>query len=200
MQKSHRKCPPAVLRPLLLLTTILLSASMAGCGHSEEEWQQKLRENENLRNQLAAQTQAYKKCEADHSDALAQIDDLKNRLTERGVNIDNLSATLAQEKKALEEYRRRAEQLDEIRKRFELLRSKLNKLTNLGLKVEVRDNRMLIQLPGDVLFDSGRDKLWLWRNGEFFGFAVRAREIGLHRRVVISRVVVVAQLIVLAVG
>jgi len=73
--------------------------------------------------------------------------------------MDNLAADLAQHRKALEEYKRRAEQLDQIRKRFELLRSKLQKLTQLGLKVEVRDNRMLIQLPGDVLFDSGRDSL-----------------------------------------
>src|SRR5690606_21245161 len=47
----------------------------------------------------------------------------------------------------------------QIRKRFEVLSSKLKKLTQLGLKVEVRNNRMLIQLPGDALFDSGRDKL-----------------------------------------
>jgi chemotaxis protein MotB len=132
---------------------------VAACGYSQEEWDQKVRENESLRNQLAAQRQAHKKCEADYSDALHEIEDLKRKLTERGVNLDNLSASLEQQRKALEEYRRRAEQLDQIRKRFELLKQKLQKLTELGLKVEVRDNRMLIQLPGDVLFDSGRDKL-----------------------------------------
>src|SRR5690606_17766239 len=36
---------------------------------------------------------------------------------------------------------------------------KLQKLTTLGLSVEVRDNRMLIQLPGDVLFASGQERL-----------------------------------------
>src|SRR5690606_38915521 len=46
-----------------------------------------------------------------------------------------------------------------IRKRFDQLRQKLQQLTALGLKVDVRDNRMVIQLPGDVLFDSGSDKL-----------------------------------------
>jgi chemotaxis protein MotB len=131
----------------------------AACGYSQEEWDQKVRENESLRNQLAAQRQAHKKCEADFADALHEIEDLKRKLTERGVNLDNLSASLEQQRKALEEYRRRAEQLDQIRKRFELLKQKLQKLTELGLKVEVRDNRMLIALPGDVLFDSGRDKL-----------------------------------------
>ncbi len=147
------------IRSLRVFFLALLGLVISGCGYSQEEWDQKVRENESLRNQLAAQRQAHKKCEADYADALHEIDDLKQKLKERGVNLDNLSASLEQQRKALEEYRRRAEQLDQIRKRFELLRDKLKKLTQLGLKVEVRDNRMLIQLPGDVLFDSGRDKL-----------------------------------------
>jgi chemotaxis protein MotB len=130
-----------------------------GCGYSQEEWDQKVRENEALRNQLAAERQARKKCETDFADALHDVEDLKRQLQERGVNLDNLSASLEQQRKALEEYRRRAEQLEQIRKRFDLLRAKLEKLTKLGLTVEVRDNRMLIQLPGDVLFDSGSVQL-----------------------------------------
>src|SRR4029079_17854436 len=138
---------------------LVLPLFALGCGYSQEEGGQKVRENESLRNQLAAQRQAHKKCEADYADWLHEIDDLKKKLKERGINIDSLSAKLDEERKALEEYRRRAEQLDQIKKRFELLRQKLQKLTQLGLKVVVRDNRMVIQLPGDVLFDSGRDKL-----------------------------------------
>jgi chemotaxis protein MotB len=142
-----------------LAVALLLPIPAAGCGYSQEEWDQKVRENESLRNQLAAQRQATKKCETDYAEALHEIEDLKKKLKERGINIDNLSAKLDEERKALEEYRRRAEQLDQIRKRFELLKGKLQKLTQLGLKVIVRDNRMVIQLPGDVLFDSGKDKL-----------------------------------------
>jgi chemotaxis protein MotB len=136
-----------------------LSSALLACGYSQEEWDQKVRENESLRNQLTAQRQARDKCEADYADALQEVEDLKRKLQESGVNLENLSASLLQRTKALEEYARRAEQLDEIRKRFELLRRKLKKLTELGLTVEVRDNRMLIQLPGDVLFSSGSDRL-----------------------------------------
>ncbi len=139
--------------------SLLAILAVGGCGYSQEEWDQKTRENEALRSRLAAQQQLHKKCESDYSDALAEIDDLKSKLRERGVNLENLNASLAQQKQALEEYRRRAEQLDQIRKRFDALRTKLQKLTQLGLKVDVRDNRMVIQLPGDVLFDSGRDQL-----------------------------------------
>jgi chemotaxis protein MotB len=130
------------------------------CGYSQEEWDQKVRENENLRGQLAQQEQARRKCDADHADAENEITELKKQLSARGVDLDNLNASLEQQKKALDEYSARNKQLEEQRKRFELLKSKLQKLTaEYGLKVETRDNRMLIQLPGDVLFDSGKATL-----------------------------------------
>lgn len=133
--------------------------ALSACGYSQEEWDQKVRENESLRNQLAAQRQAHQKCEADYASALHEVEDLKKKLRERGVNLDNLTQSLEQQRQALEEYKARAEQLEKIRARFDLLKKKLQELTKLGLKVEVRSNRMLIQLPGDVLFDSGSDKL-----------------------------------------
>lgn len=138
---------------------VALVQMVIACGYSQQEMDQKTRENEALQNQLNAQIQANRKREADYATALQEIDELKKKLLERGVNLDNLTQSLEEQRRANEEYRRRAEQLEEIRKRFELLRDKLKKLTQLGLKVEVRDNRMLIQLPGDVLFDSGQDKL-----------------------------------------
>jgi chemotaxis protein MotB len=137
----------------------LLFVFLSGCGYSQEEWDQKVRENENLRNQLNEERAAHKKCEDDYATALHDVEDLRKQFAERGINLENLSASLEQQRKALEEYQRRAEQLEQIRQRFEQLRNKLQKLTQLGLKVEVRDNRMLIQLPGDVLFDSGSDRL-----------------------------------------
>jgi chemotaxis protein MotB len=147
------------LRPTVRWTSAALIFALSACGYSQEEWDGKVRENESLRDQLTTQRQAHKKCEADYAAALQQIDELKRQLTERGVNLENMSASLAEQRKALEEYARRTEQLDAIRKRFEVLSQKLQKLTQLGLQVEVRNNRMMIRLPGDVLFDSGSDKL-----------------------------------------
>ena len=144
-------------RPTTLF--LLLSLGLTACGYSQEEWDQKVRENESLTSQLKAQTDAHKKSQSDYQEAVQEIDGLKKQLADRGANLDNLNQSLAEQRKALEEYARRTEQLDQIRKRFEVLQTKLQKLTQLGLKVEVRNNRMLIQLPGDVLFDSGQDKL-----------------------------------------
>ncbi len=142
-----------------VLITLTSLVTQSGCGYGQEQWDQKVRENEELRNQLTAQQQAQKKCDADYADALHEVDELKRKLQERGLTLDNLSADLERQRKALEEYQLRLDQLDQIRNRFEVLRAKLDKLTTLGLKVDVRDNRMLIQLPGDVLFSSGRADL-----------------------------------------
>jgi len=136
-----------------------LGLALAACGYSQEEWDQKVRENEKLAAELKVQREAHRKSQADSAQALKENDELKKQLTERGINLENANASIAEQRKALEEYARRTEQLDQIRKRFELLQNKLQKLTQLGLKVEVRSNRMLIQLPGDVLFDSGKDSL-----------------------------------------
>jgi chemotaxis protein MotB len=145
------------------ITKTILAGSVffqvTACGYSQEEWDQKVRENTALTQRLAAQEQTSAKCAADYSTANQELDGVKKQFQERGVSLDNLTQDLEQQKQANAEYRQRAEQLEQVRQRFELLRDKLKKLTDLGLKVQVRDNRMLIQLPGNVLFDSGRDTL-----------------------------------------
>ncbi|WP_245677861.1 OmpA/MotB family protein [Chondromyces crocatus] len=121
--------------------------------------QAKIRELENLRNQLSSEQAQSKKTRAELEEASAKVDQLKAQLKAAGVDISNLNANLEQQARALEDYRKRAEQLEAIKKRFELLRDKLQALTKLGLNVTVRNNRMVIQMPGDVLFDSGRETL-----------------------------------------
>lgn len=137
----------------------LLGLGVTGCGYSEEEWRAKLREIENLTNQLAAEQAQSQKSQQEIDDARARIEQLKAQLKAAGVDIANLSKDIEEQARALEEYKKRAAQLEEIKRRFELLRAKLQSLSKLGLKVTVRKNRMVIQLPGDVLFDTGRAKL-----------------------------------------
>lgn len=155
MRKSQREFGRRVSISLM----VALASSLSACGYSQEEWDQKTRESESLRQQLQAQQQQNQKCDADYQSALSEIQNLKKKLSESGVNLDNLTQNLEAQERALKEYESRAKQLEQIRQRFEALRDKLQRLTTLGLSVEVRDNRMLIQLPGDVLFASGEDKL-----------------------------------------
>jgi chemotaxis protein MotB len=139
---------------LAALVTLVVVAS--ACGHSEEEWQAKLKENQELTNQLNAEKGAHKKSDDDLASAQAQVDALKGQLKKMGLDLSNLNADYAEQKDALEKLRKDKEQLEQVRKRFDALKAKLDSLTKLGLNVTVRKNRMTIQLPGDVLFDSGR--------------------------------------------
>ncbi|MCU0691832.1 MAG: OmpA family protein [Polyangiaceae bacterium] len=148
----------------LLGATLLLGWALAGCGHSEDEWQAKLKEVNDVKTQLQAERQAHQKSRDDYAAAKAEIDELKERLRQAGVDVEQLNASLAEQRKALEEFKRRAEQLEAIRRRFELLKSKLDSLVKLGLSVSVRNNRMVISMPGDILFDSG--KVDLKKEGE----------------------------------
>ncbi len=130
-----------------------------GCGPTEEEMRSKLREIDSLQKQLSAEEAQNKKTQSQLDEARAKVEQLKMQLSAAGVDVANLKQDVEEQARALEEYKRRAAQLEAIKQRFEKLRKKLQNLTKLGLKVVVRKNRMVIQLPGDVLFDSGRETL-----------------------------------------
>jgi chemotaxis protein MotB len=138
---------------------VLSAFSGLGCGYSEDEMQAKLRELDGLKTQVSAEQERNKKAKHELDEQAAKIEQQKQQLKACGLDIANLNENVAEKARALEDYRRRAEQLDAIKKRFELLRDKLGALTKLGLNVTVRNNRMVIQLPDDVLFDSGRETL-----------------------------------------
>jgi chemotaxis protein MotB len=159
--------------PKPLWIAVVLAVGLAGCGYSEDEWQAQLNKYGQLSQRYNAEQQQRAATYAELERSQHQISQLKEQLQRMGVDIEGLSEQLEQTgtlnrelsktieemNRALEEYKNRAQQLDRIRVRFELLRDKLKKLTELGLKVEIRRNRMVIRLPGDVLFASGQDKL-----------------------------------------
>jgi chemotaxis protein MotB len=126
----------------------ILIASLTGCGYSEDEWQAQLAKYDALAQKNAA-------TETEMAQAKQRVTDLEGQLAAMGVQVREMDGMRA----ALEDYKKRADTLERIKAQFEALRKKLEKLTDLGLKVEVRRNRMVISLPGDVLFASGRDKL-----------------------------------------
>jgi len=144
---------------LLFAGMLLAACAVSSCGYSEEEMRAKLREIDSLKQQLEAEAGKNKRVQRELDDAKATVEQLKAQLKAAGINIANLNKSVEEQARALEEYKKRAAQLEAIKKRFELLRTKLQKLMKLGLKVVVRKNRMVIQLPGDVLFDSGRESL-----------------------------------------
>ncbi len=167
-----RSMTKALSAPMLTATLFSL-VTLSGCGHSEEEWQAQL----DKYNQLASAQQAEKAEHAKTQEELERtkqaVQALKAQLQKMGMNLDEvtseaqkagtekeqLAQSLEELKAALEEYKQRAAQLEKIKARYDELSKKLQKLTDLGLKVEIRHNRMVIRLPGDVLYASGSDKL-----------------------------------------
>jgi chemotaxis protein MotB len=142
-------------RALVVLPLVLA----LGCGHSEDEWQAQLakyaalqKKDDDLARQIAEQQAKVKEL----SD---QLESMGVKLSSEGSEKEKLTQDMAQMKAALAEYQARAETLERIKARFEALRKKLQKLTELGLDVKIRNNRMVISLPGDVLFGSGSDVL-----------------------------------------
>lgn len=137
----------SLLRPAALLACAALLAT--GCGYSEDQWQAQLAKYNQLKSDDAAKL----------ADAQKKIADLTKQLEAMGVNVSSMKSDLDERQKALDAYKERARQLELIKERFEKLKAKLDTLTKLGLAVNVRHNRMVISLPGDVLFDSGRETL-----------------------------------------
>lgn len=137
------------LRRLPVLFCLPLAVAATGCGYSEDQWQAQLAKYNKLKADDEAQIADLKK----------EIDGLTEKLKAMGVDVSGLKADLEERQKALDAYKERARQLELIKARFEKLKAKLEALTKLGLEVHVRHNRMVISLPGDVLFDSGRETL-----------------------------------------
>lgn len=127
----------------------LALAPMACGGPTEEDMKAKEGEISKLKAELSAAKGARDKDQAELQALNAQLEDGKKQLAEFGTNTDQM-------RRQLTEYKARAEQLRVMEERFRKLRERLEKLTTAGVKFGVRNNRMVIQLPGDILFDSGK--------------------------------------------
>ncbi|MCL2723223.1 MAG: OmpA family protein [Polyangiaceae bacterium] len=133
--------------------------SLVGCGHTDEEMAGKQREIDKLQADLKAAKAQIADDQAKFSDTQNSLNTMREQLKAAGLGLAQSKSDSARLQQALSEYRTRADQLAVIEQRFRELRAKLDKLTQFGVKVEPRNNRLVIQLPGDILFDSGRDDL-----------------------------------------
>ncbi len=141
----------------LLARLALLALPFAtACTHTESEWQMEQDRHHKEEEMLRGRADALDKELAAEKQ---KVEALERSLKDQGMETSKLSMSLADKDRALAEYKARARQLEIIKARFDLLRSKLDTLTRLGLGVSIRKNRMVISMPGDVLFDTGKDTL-----------------------------------------
>ena len=143
----------------LFAVFVALMLALVGCGHSDEEMAAKDREINKLQADLKAAKAQIAQDDQKYNDSQTQIDSMREQLKQAGIGLDKSNQESQRLQQALAEYKQRADQLSVIEARFRELRAKLEKLNSIGLKVVVRNNRMVIQLPGDILFDSGKDEL-----------------------------------------
>ncbi len=141
-----------VLRLCFPPALLLAAMTQMGCGHTDQEMAEKQKQIDKLSADLKDAQQRDADDLAKFRDAQAQINMMNQQIADAHMSAEKMQQALA-------EYKQRADQLAAIEERFRQLRSRLELLTKVGLKVVVRNNRMVIQLPGDVLFDSGKDQL-----------------------------------------
>jgi chemotaxis protein MotB len=100
-------------------------------------------------------------------DTTALAGELKSRLERLGQNVDKLTSekgqlaqVLADTKTRLEDLRRQEAAAEARAATFRNLVARLRSMIDAGrLKVVIRDGRMLIALPNDVLFESGKTSI-----------------------------------------
>ena len=138
------------------LALVAATVFAAGCGHSDEEMAEKQRAIDKLTVDLKAARSLHDEDAKKYNEASADIETLRGQLQTAGVKSKEEMDRLT---RAVAEYKQRADQLAAMEQRFRDLKSRLDKLTTAGVKFVVRNNRMVIQLPGDILFDSGKDEL-----------------------------------------
>ena len=117
-----------------------------------------------LKTQLMATGRERDDLKKQLDDSTALVGELKKRLEKLGQNVDKLTSEKGELAKGLDDAK---ERLDELRRQqaaaearaatFRKLVEKLRSMIDSGqLKVVIREGRMLIALPNDVLFDSGK--------------------------------------------
>jgi chemotaxis protein MotB len=152
------------LAPLGLVAMLALSgsASLVGCGPSQDDLDAQINKNKKLQADLDAEKAAHDKADKDLKTAREEIAQLKKDMNA----FDDLKKKYGDEKdraaklsKALEDAENRARVLEAAKKRLEALKKKLDELKKFGLKVAVRHNQIVIDLPGDVLFNPGSELL-----------------------------------------
>lgn len=124
-------------------------------------------QNQAVTAQLAQVSEEREKLRKSLDDSSALVDEFRKRLEKLGQNVEKLTSergalagALDATKERLEELRKQKAAAEALAATFQNLVSRLKSMSDAGqLKVSIRGGRMLITMPNDVLFDSGRTDL-----------------------------------------
>jgi chemotaxis protein MotB len=123
--------------------------------------------NTELDGELHMAVDRYAGCSTSLDELTAQDEQLRVELAKQGKNVDELlsskgvlASSLAQAKARLEELRKAQAAAEARASLFRSLALKLRHMVDAGdLEIALRSGRMVLMLPTDVLFDSGKAKV-----------------------------------------
>ena len=145
----------------------LFAALVAGCGIPEEQYNAKVKEAMELKNNLDQAAAANRAMQ----DRLAQMQmentTLANKLSELGQNVQNLlgeKSLLASDLQATKEREARLRAEKEAQKarmaKYRKVIEKFKSLVNSGkLKIKIVNGQMVVQMSSSILFDTGKAEL-----------------------------------------
>lgn len=134
---------------LALLTSLVLIA----CGYSEEEMQAKQARISDLETKLNDAQGRESALDARLQEVEAQNQAMIDRLKELGQNVEHLEQERAKLSAAQKQAQARLDTFKTMLKRFRSM------IASGALRVRIVRNRMVVELPEGVLFDSGKAEL-----------------------------------------
>jgi chemotaxis protein MotB len=151
----------------------LLAATpmIAGCGVDQQIYDAAVKDRDQQKQKLAEAQAANDTEKAQHKKDVAtrdqKIDTLTKKLESLGQDVSrletergNLGGELETAKKRMEDLRKAQAQAEARASQFRKLVSQFKQLTDAGkLQVELRENRMIVRLGDQILFDPGKTEL-----------------------------------------
>jgi len=140
---------------------LLASVPMiSGCGVDEQVYDAAVKDRDQQKQKLAEAQAASDTEKAQHKKDVAtrdeKIDVLKKKLEALGQDVSRLETA----KKRMEDLRKAQAQAEARAAQFRKLVSQFKQLTDAGkLQVELRENRMIVRLGDQILFDPGKTEL-----------------------------------------
>ncbi len=142
------------------LAALAFASFLGACGPSQEDLDAALARNRQLQAELERERSQRAEIESRLTGAQAENATMASRLQALGEDVSSLRTNLDETTRALEELRARERQAQERLATFRRLMERLRAMMDGGrLNVRIVRNRMVIELPSGVLFDSGKADL-----------------------------------------
>jgi chemotaxis protein MotB len=140
-----------ILAPALLLV---------GCGHSDEEYNARLHEIQQLQSQLSSIRAERDRLNGQIDSLRASSESMANRLRELGQSVETTQSELDAARRREAELRRAQQMAEQRLATFRQMLERFRAMINSGqLRVRIVRGRMVIELPAGILFESGDARL-----------------------------------------